>query len=144
MACLRYKKKIGGRINMNNNKKEEAIYRMPSLGLGRMVDHFKEGKLFVSERGTMRLFTEKEKAMVEDFEKKYDAVVYHLIHQWTNIGELYSLLYVSSYEEEWEADREDLKNDQCLAYVINIDAPTCSEFGTIGVKRFCNWVARIW
>lgn len=127
-----------------NNKKEEATYRMASLGLGKMVDHFKEGKLFVSERGAMRLFNEKEKAMVKDFEKKYDAVVYHLIHQWTNIGELYSLLYVSSYEEEWEADREDLNSDQCLAYVINIDMPRCSEFGSIGVKRFCNWIARIW
>ena len=117
------------------NKKEEAVTRLGLIGAG---------KFFVSERGTMRLADEAERVMVENFEKKYDAIVYHVIHQWTNIGELYSLLYVSSYEEEWEADREDLKNDRCLAYVINIDMPTCSEFGSIGVKRFCNWIARIW
>ena len=126
------------------SKKEEAVTRLGLIGAGRLVNHFKEGKLFVSERGTMRLADEAERVMVENFEKKYDAIVYHVIHQWTNIGELYSLLYVSSYEEEWEADKEDLKNEQCLAYVINIDMPTCSEFGSIGVKKFCNCIARIW
>ena len=44
-----------------------------------------------------------------------------------------ALLYVSAEEEEWELDREDLEGRVPLAYVANLDAPDCSELGSIGI-----------
>lgn len=43
------------------------------------------------------------------------------------------MLYVSAEEEEWELDREDLDGRISLAYVANLDAPDCSELGSIGI-----------
>uniref|UniRef100_UPI00307DF28E hypothetical protein n=1 Tax=Ruminococcus bicirculans (ex Wegman et al. 2014) TaxID=1160721 RepID=UPI00307DF28E len=47
---------------------------------------------------------------VRKFEEKYNAVVYHVIHSFTNIGELESYLFVSDRPDEWETDRKDLKS----------------------------------
>ena len=43
------------------------------------------------------------------------------------------MLYVSAEDEEWELDREDLEERVPLAYVANLDAPDCSELGSIGI-----------
>ena len=48
-------------------------------------------------------------------------------------GRCLALLYVSAEEEEWELDREDLDGRISLAYVANLDAPDCSELGSIGI-----------
>lgn len=40
---------------------------------------------------------------------------------------------VADWEEEWELDREDLDGRISLAYVANLDAPDCSELGSIGI-----------
>lgn len=71
---------------------------------------------------------------VRKFEEENNALVYFIIHSYTNIGELENYLYVSDYPEEWEMDREDIKQGQQLCYVVNHDAPECSEFGSIGIE----------
>lgn len=49
----------------------------------------------------------------------------------------YCLLYVSKYKEEWQTDREDLKEGLAFSYVYNMDCPEFSEFGSIGfAQRF--------
>ena len=68
------------------------------------------------------------------FEEKYNAVVYHVIHSFTNIGELESYLFVSDRPDEWETDRKDLKSGQPLAWVYNYDEPDWPELGYIGVS----------
>ena len=82
--------------------------------------------------------------MVEKFEQENEALVYHVIHQFTNIGELFNLLYVSKYTEEWEADMDDIGIGEVLAYVVNKDMPDCSEFGTIGIEPINGGVRRTW
>lgn len=82
--------------------------------------------------------------MVDDFEKENNGLVYHVIKSRTNIGLMYSLLYVSEYEEEWKMDMEDLGTGQALAYVVNKDMPDCSEFGTIGIAPSIGGLRRIW
>ena len=36
---------------------------------------------------------------VQEFEKKYNTLVYHVIHSFTYIGEMESYLYVNDYPE---------------------------------------------
>lgn len=125
----------------------EAVKRLEVLKVHKNVlNEFKEEeKLNKSERmGVLYWLDDEEQTMVNEFEKKHEAVVYHVIHQLTNIGDLYSLLYVKRDNSEWELDREDLEEGQVLAYVINKTMPDCSEFGRIGVKPSIGGVIRIW
>jgi len=45
----------------------------------------------------------------KEFEKKHNAIVYKAILNNTEIGDMLSLLYVSSHTEEWQRDRAELK-----------------------------------
>ena len=47
------------------------------------------------------------------------------------------MLYISDYEEDWEEDRELLKQKEALAYVYNYDMPDCSEAGYIQFRYTC-------
>lgn len=124
----------------------EAVKRLEVLKVHENVlNEFKEGKLNKSENmGALYWLNHEEQAMVEAFEKEHVAIVYHVIHQFTNIGEMYNLLYVNLDDSEWELDHEDLKEEQALAYVINKTMLDCSEFGNIGVRSFIGGVVRIW
>lgn len=120
-------------------KKAEAIKRMKALDLYTpYIKAFeKKDEIFLSEMtgGVYDLSNEKElKEKIKEFETEYNALVYHVIHTFTEFGELYSFLYVSDYEEEWEYDNESLKEGYALVYVWNKDDEWCSEFGEIGVR----------
>ena len=118
-------------------QKQEALERMKMLKLhGNIIKEFdKEGIVNLSENGGFLYWLDSDQqAIVDEFEAEHDALVYHVIHDCTEFGELYSLLYVSKYEEEWEDDRSDLKDGYALVYVKNVDDDFCSEFGSIGVK----------
>lgn len=104
---------------------------------------FKSGVIMKSE--TSRMFghnfygvlfelNDTEKKLIERFESEYHSMVYHVIKNETEIGTLYSLLYVSKYIDEWEMDREDLIEGCPLIYCINTSDEFCSEFGTIAIK----------
>ena len=94
------------------------------------------------------------KKEVQAFEEKHNCMVYHAIHSMTNIGEMLALLYVSSDVEEWEDDRNDLKEMvedykgikffNPFAYVINRSCPDCSEFGRIGIIPLNGGIKRIY
>lgn len=137
---------------------EEAVQRMRMLQIydepgDSVIEHFKtDGKVFVSKPagpiGVLCTLTSAEQKLVDDFEKEYECLVYHVIRSITEIGVMYSLLYVSQREEEWEFDRQDLqlyenKAYPC-AYVINVgnaeehaETLECdiAEFGSIGIRQ---------
>ena len=118
-------------------KKIECIKRMEFLKLSKnIIKEFKNHDVLnESERiGALYWLNDEEKKIVSDFEQKNNAVVYHVIHSFAEFGELYSLLFVGEYVEEWESEWDDLKEGYCFSYVFNKDAEYCSEFGTIGVK----------
>ena len=124
---------------------EEALERMKVLKLHpNVIREFKnERKLNLTEPwGALYWLNEEQDKMVKEFEKKTCAIVYHVIRSNTTIGEMYSLLYISKHEEEWEMDREDLSAGQVFAYVINKTIPDFSEYGTIGIKPFIGGVVR--
>ena len=118
-------------------QKQEALKRMKMLKLheNAIREFEKEDVINQSEHGGILFWLDdSQNALVERFEKEYNAVVYHVIHNYTEFGELLAFLYVSENEEEWGYDRDDLKEGYALAYVENLDEPAFSEFGSIGIK----------
>lgn len=118
-------------------KKIEALARMKKWGIfPETVKQFKNDDL-ISEStppvGACFWIEGEQLERVRRFEEEHNALVYFVIHSYTNIGELENYLYVSDYPEEWEQDREDIGYGQQLCYVLNHDAPECSEFGSIGI-----------
>lgn len=133
----------------NVEKKQEAIARMKMWGIFKpIIKQFEEDDL-ISESappfGACFWLNDEQLARVREFEKEHNAVVYHVIHSYTEFGELENYLYVSNYPEEWEMDREDIKTGQQLVYVYNHDTPEFSEFGSIGIRRtVAGGLQRIW
>lgn len=118
-------------------QKQEAIERMKMLKIySQAIKEFeKDNVINVSEHGGILFWLDDEQQeMVKRFEEKYNAVVYHVIHNYTVFGELYSLLYVSQHENEWDYDKDDIKHNIALCYVVNKDEKNFSEFGSIGIR----------
>lgn len=109
-----------------------------------VINEFKnENKLNRSEFGMGILYwlTYEEKQLVSNFENEHKGyLVYHFIKTETvDFGTVYDLLYVSSYEEEWQLEREDLKINLVMSYTIT----EFSECGPIKVKSINGGLARI-
>lgn len=131
------------------DKKKEAIKRMKEWGIFPQTIKQFENEGLISESappfGACFWIEDEQLDRVREFEKEHDALVYHVIHSYTNIGEMEAYLYVSNYIDEWKYDHEDIKEGQQLCYVYNHDAPDCSEFGTIGIKLTpAAGLVRIW
>lgn len=119
-------------------KKIEAVARMKKWGIyEETVKQFEKEDLVSESRppvGACFWLNDEQKKRVEQFEKEHDSLVYHVIHSFTNIGEMENYMYISDYEEEWEMDHNGIENGQQLVYVLNHSMPDCSEFGLIGVE----------
>lgn len=118
--------------------KKEAVARLESLQIRKdILDAFKDkGELRLSFAGMPLELTESQKDRVRKFEEKTECMVYHVIQDFTNLGEMLTFLYVSPDKEEWEMDREDLKMGTPLAYVANLDNEMFSEFGSVSVEAY--------
>lgn len=117
--------------------KEEAIKRMKMLGIypPTIKEFEQEDKLNVSRGGFLYWLDDEYKAKVAEFEEKYGVLVFAVIENNMEFGKLLSILYVSTYQDEWERDRLGLKSGEVFAYVFNLDAEECSEFGYIVVRN---------
>ena len=122
------------------NKEErfiEAIERMKLLKLDNScIEAFVKGKVWESEGyGALYEVNQKEQELIDNFEKNHpNCLVYHMIHNIFEFGECYSMLYVSGDKEEWEQDKQDIKDGYIFAWVENVDLDWCSEFGSIAIK----------
>ncbi len=118
-------------------KKQEALERMKMLNLfeNAIRDFQQDNKLNMSECGFLYWLDDEQTKMVSEFETEHDALVYHVIHNYTEFGELLTFFYVSDHEEEWEYDRADLKDGYACAYVKNLDEEAFSEFGSVAFKE---------
>lgn len=124
----------------------ECLKRMEILELSKQcISAFKNGKIWESESiGALYEVNEEEQEIINNFEKEHEGCkVYHLIHNITEFGELYNIFYVSTDENEWEQDKEDLKQDYAFVYVYNKSADWCSEFGSIAIKKNIGGLIRI-
>lgn len=134
----------------------EAISRMKELDIiDDAIQQFKaDGTVMRSEHlkfspetegfGGLYWLTDEEKQMVAKFEEEHNALVYMVVETQTSFGLHKALLYVSDYEEEWDTDNFEIKAGQIMAYVVNCDAPDCSEFGYIGIKSAGGGLIRTW
>lgn len=129
-----------------NEMKQEAIKRFQIMGVSK-----REAEAIIHNRG-MRLAVDREmfegvrkplqemfKGLVAtkiyEFEQKYNCLAYSAQVQDTNVGILINILYVSSYKEDWNMERESLERKAPYAYVVNLDIPDFSEFGIINLKK---------
>lgn len=72
---------------------------------------------------------------VKEIEEEYNLYVYHCILNHTNMGDILSMLYVSSESDYWKDEQEHLINDgYAEAYVWNLSFEMDSEFDTIGIN----------
>ncbi len=128
-------------------KKVEAIERMKLMELmPRVVDEFEKSDIVNYSEGKGYLYWLSNKPeweeFTKEFEQKYNTLVYHAELSHFEFGTCLTLFYVSNHREEWEQDREDLKDGYSICYVWNIDDPVCSEFGTISFEKMNGGVRR--
>ena len=117
-----------------NEQVAESKKRMELLGI---EPRFSD-KLYMSDRYYIREVKDVEMDLIRainNFEKDYNAYVYHIIYTKSNFGNLYSMLYVNNHTEKWETDRKNLQNKKCYAYVYNKSDEVCSEIGLIGIEK---------
>ena len=126
--------------------KEEAIERMKLLQLHQnVIDEFtRENKIKKSETIYWILYwlDDEEKKLVDEFQNENEGtLVYHLIKTHTvDFGIVYDLLFITENEDEWEAQREELKDDLVLSHTI-----TCfPESGLIQIKRINGGLVRMY
>lgn len=116
--------------------KQEALYRMDLLSLPENVisrfEHSEDG-LMCSFDGIARDIDPALLSLVRKLEETKGIFIFHILHTVTPFGVMYTFLYVSRYEEEWDSDREDAKNRIPLSYVYNMDFPDFSEFGSVKI-----------
>lgn len=129
-------------------KKAEAIKRMKALGLfapcikafkDRDEVQFSEPTGGLYEFSADKELTEK----VKEFEKDYNALVYHVIHTPTMEMDMYNFLYVSEHNDEWEMDNDGISDGYVFAYVWNKTVDYFSEFGSIAVQGKFGGLVRI-
>lgn len=126
---------------------KEALDRMKLLRLHQnAVREFRdECKLNLSGvYGALYWLNDEQKKLVRDWEEKTGNLVYHVIHNRMEFGEMLNLLYISRNPEEWMKDRTDIQNEEALVYVINLDDDVCSEYGYIGIRPMFGGVIRVW
>lgn len=120
-------------------QRAEAVKRMHEIGIAsHVIQVFEEnGMVSLSEDGEfLRMLDEDEQKMVDNFEKKYQCLVYHVLKSTGNLGFVYTFLIVTRNPDEWEmglAAYDGEKATRVFAYVIN-DAWECREFGDVVIK----------
>ena len=127
--------------------KAEALERMKLLKLDRRpVREFREERtLNLTEQfGSLFWLNEEQEKLVRDWERKTGYLVYRVIHTCMEFGDTLSLLYVSTFQEEWAQDRRNIRDGEALAYVMNLDDDACSEYGYIGIRPMFGVVIREW
>ena len=130
-------------------KKKEAIERMRLLTIfPQTIEQFeKDGKVSLSEPPLYAFYwaNEEQERVIAEFEETHNALVYMGIRSRTTLGLMDTYFYVSDYPEEWEYDREMLKEKEQYAYVYNNDDPVLSEIGSIGFEyTHAGSLRRIW
>lgn len=142
---------------VDNEIRMEAVNRMKKMDMldDPIKDFLETGRVWISENqntgwGRIAILyflhgyaheSEVKKALAPVI--KAGGIPYHVIRNNTNMGVMYSILYVTKERTEWEMDNDDLKAGCAFAYVYNNTYPDLSEFGTIGVESSVGGILRI-
>lgn len=83
---------------------------------------------------------------VTELEQAHNIKIYAVTHDYlAPVGEMYSFLCVSSYEEDWDhlVQRVGTKQYLAYAYVQNVQNDLCSEFGYVALSVFDGKLRRV-
>lgn len=112
---------------------EEAIFRMKEMNIWEnAITAFKNGKVMISDVGG--IFFDLDDFAKEFVEKiKSDGSLPYLV---VKKGNMYSVLYVSKYKEDWPMERYDRKSEFIAAAAVMSDGYglDCVDYGSIGVR----------
>lgn len=143
---------------LREKQKQEALKRLKILQKDYLVHknvlkEFKENEtIYYSEnfggymQGILYWLHNKSQYVekVKEIEEKRNIYVYKCILSHTNFGDILDCLYISSDEENWEYEREQLENDGIVdSYCINLSDEYCSEFCCIEIIGVNGGLARI-
>ena len=81
---------------------------------------------------------------VRKIEKERNIFVYHCILNHTIDGDLLTMLYISEYQDEWEYEKNDLKNGCIDVYVCNLSRDIDSEFGSVQITCVNGGLVRVY
>lgn len=131
--------------------KEQVIKQMKALKLNNKVieDYLKENKIYKSTniKPYIEEIPEEEKKLIEDFEKKYETIVFHVINVNSQILNQYELLFISRNKEKWKDDVVDNKNGFIISNTIVINTKLnkqmVNEIGIIGIENNNGGVYRV-
>lgn len=125
---------------MKENQRKEAIKRLEELTSKfnlnqKIVEDFKNGIIYCSCNDKLHDVTTNNRfyKKVKKFEEEYNATVYYCFLDRVYYGfkgmTLFTLLFVSNNEEEWETER--VEENYIFSYVYNLTYKECSEFGDV-------------
>lgn len=129
-----------------NNQMLEAIKELEILNINPIVkaEFVNNRTLFKScEDGSVCHLNESEIAIVKDFEKEWNGIVYHVVYTNTSFGKMLSLLYASKYPDDWKNDKDCMHMGMAHGYVKNLDNDNFSESGYIHFRRMGDGIIRI-
>lgn len=82
--------------------------------------------------------------VVKKIEKEWNIFVYHCIFDYKRVGKALTMLYVSSNQEEWEIQREELLDGNIVVYTYNFEDNIGSEFGRTVITGVNGGLKRIY
>lgn len=130
-------------------RKQQAIKNLKKLGVyeGFIKDFEKDNNVCIYEHfmGYWAFQYPEIMEKIKAFEEKHNCTVYAVTHEFTEFGEIYDLMFVSSYKEEWDYDVENYekKDFRVYAYAWNKTDEWCSDFGSILVRSHFGGLCRI-
>ncbi len=130
-------------------RKQKAVELMQKLDIYKpYIDGFVDENKVCLYEGYGGFWTEQETELqekIDQIEKIHNCTVYAVTHEFTEFGELYSMLLVPLYKEDWRylVTNEGKNKFFAFAYVWNKEADFCSEFGSIVVHSFGGGIRRI-
>lgn len=110
---------------------KEAMHRLEGFKvMGQVISRFKNGGLYISENGALYDLDDDAKRAAE-IVRSHGNVPYHVIRNYTAIGTMDAVLYVSHYKEDWQYERYNQRTNSLTAYVVNGDIEDVGEIGVM-------------
>ena len=113
--------------------KSEALKRMERLKIyDFVIDAFESSdRLFCSDYEKVREVPPEILKEIQDWEKKFGCLAYHVVFSKLFGCDIYSALSVSNYIEDWSWENSLIEVNRSIAYTINTTIPEYSESDSI-------------
>lgn len=126
--------------------KESAVKALKQIkSYGPYTNAFKNKGTVTMYEGSGGYYVEADSDLdkkIKEVEEKYNGMVYAAIHNYTEFGEIYTLLWEGAEDETIIEQGQD--NDYYVfAYVWNVDEDMFSEFGDVIIKPMLGGLIRI-